>query len=472
MKLSSCRTIFFLCAFCAIAAIGSPAQTFTTLFSFDAGDGSNPINTPLVQGLDGNLYGTAFTGGFGEMDADLYCDSGCGTVFRKAPGGRLITLHNFCSLPSCADGAGPYAGLVLGTSRDLYGVTSLGGKFGGGTVFKITPTGELTTLHNFDGTDGADPQAWLVQATDGTFYGTTDEGGANGYGTVFKITPTGKLSTLHNFDGTDGAYPYSAGLMQATPDGNFYGTTYNGGANGYGTVFEITPTGELSTLHSFDGTDGANPTGGLIQATDGKIYGTTDQGGANGYGTVFKITPTGELATLHSFDGTDGADPYGGLVQGTDGNFYGTTSGTIFKITAEGELTTLYNFCSQPSCTDGDDATSIVQATNGNFYGTTEGGGTGGNCPDACGTIFRLSVGLGPFVKTLTTSGNVGAAVVILGNHLRGATSVTFNGAAATFTVVSSTEIKTTVPCGATTGKVKVVTPGRTLTSNVNFRVR
>jgi uncharacterized repeat protein (TIGR03803 family) len=203
---------------------------------------------------------------------------------------------------------------------------------------------------------------------------------------------------------------------------------------GCGTVFEITTEGKLTPLYSFCSqtgcADGASPNGGLVQATNGNFYGTTSQGGANvvpacttfeefGCGTVFEITPGPKLTTLLRFDYTDGRGPNG-----------------------------------------------LIQATNGNFYGATGGGGAKGD-----GTVFSLSVGLGPFIETRLTAGKVGAPVTILGNNLTHATSVTFNGTAATFTVVSSTEIKTNVPVGATTGKVKVKTPGGTLISNVPFRV-
>jgi uncharacterized repeat protein (TIGR03803 family) len=454
----------------ATTALALPAQTFTTLHSFGT-DGSLAVGG-LVQATDGNFYGTTILGG-------QFCSAyGCGTVFKITPSGTLTTLHSF----DYTDGYESDAGLVQGTDGKFYGTTEYGGVYSGGTVFKITASGTLTTLHNFCSQtacpDGLAPLAGLVQATDGNLYGTTSGGGANGnWGTVFKITPGGTLTTLHSFDGTDG-YGLKAGLIQAT-DGNFYGTTEGGGANGYGTVFKITAGGTLTTLHSFDGTDGTAPFAGLVQATDGNFYGTTEEGGANRYGTVFKITPSGTLTTLHSFDETDGAYPLAGLVQGTDGNFYGTTEeggangdGTVFKITPSGTLTTLHSF----DLTDGGDPVAgLVQDTNGTFYGTTEEGGASSACNsegfNGCGTVFSLSVGLGPFVATNPTSGEVGKAVKILGNNLTGATSVTFNGTAAAFTVKSKSEITTTVPTGATTGTVQVVTPRRTLSSNVPFRV-
>jgi len=298
-----------------------------------------------------------------------------------------------------------------------------------GTVFKITPGGVLTTLASFGPAGGSDPFAPLIQATDGNFYGTTPD-------TIFKVTPTGTLTTLANFGGTNGIECFAV-LAQAT-DGNFYGTTEFGGNGacdgGCGTVFKVTPTGALSTLLSF--TSNANSVAALIQATDGNVYGTTGVGGANntgcgglGCGMLFKVTPMGALTTLFSFDGADGEAPQGAL----------------------------------------------LQATNGEFYGTTAVGGSSSACNSqssaGCGTVFSLSVGLSPFVETQPAAGIVGTAVNILGTSLTGATSVTFNGTAATFTVGSSSEITTTVPAGATTGEVKVLTPSVTLSSKSSFQV-
>jgi uncharacterized repeat protein (TIGR03803 family) len=432
------------------------AQTLTTLHSFDGKDGGYP-RAGLVQATNGDIYGTT------SYD--------CGTVFKITPTGTLTTLLIFKK----EDGCNPQAGLVQATDGSLYGTTLDFAVCNDGTVFKITPSGKLTTLHSFCGSDGAYSYAGLVQDAAGNLYGTTEEGGSyEYYGTVFNITPSGTVTTLYSFgNGTDGANPY-AGLVQAT-DGNFYGTTYQGGgANNAGTVFKITPSGTFTTLYSFCSisgcNDGAFPYAALVQATDGNLYGTTVVGGPNGIGTVFKITLSGQLTTLHSFDEGDGAYPYAGLVQATDGNLYGTTEsggslgdGTVFKITPSGKLTTLHRF----DVGDGANPNAgLVQYTDGKLYGTTQNGGVHG-----LGTVFSLSVGLGPFVETQPTSGKVGAAVKILGTDLTGASRVTFNGTAARFTVVSKSEIKTTVPAGATTGTVEVTTPKGTLKSNVVFRV-
>ncbi len=313
----------------------TPGGALTTLYSFCSRSGCTDGRSPeaeLAQATDGNFYGTTAGGGTNTTECGA---GGCGTVFEITSSGTLRTLHSFDS----TDGSGPGA-LVQATNGNFYGTTGGGGAHGYGTVFEITPSGTLTTLYSFDSTDGANPTA-LVQATNGNFYGTTYDGGANttsgggpGCGTVFEITPSDTLTTLHSFDGTDGAHPDS-GLIQAT-NGNFYGTTAFGGAYptcgfgyGCGTVFEITPSRTLTTLYNFCSqsgcTDGAFPYAGLVQATNGNFYGTTYDDGANVYGTVFEITPSGTLTTLHSFDGTGGANPGSALIQATNGNFYGTT---------------------------------------------------------------------------------------------------------------------------------------------------
>ncbi len=381
------RRVVFVLAFCIAIAIASPAQTLTTLVNFDGNNGNTPLGT-LVQGSDGNFYGTT-NGGY----------TSSGTVFKITPEGTLTTLHTF----NFTDGNGPRGALVEGKDGYFYGTTLNGGANNAGVVFKISSEGDFAILYNFNYAEGGDPWAGLVQGTDGNFYGTSS-GGLNGVGTVFKITPTGLLTILHNFNGDDGAYP-EAGLVQAT-DGNFYGTTYAGGPGSNGTVFKMTPTGTLTTLHGFSYLDGYYPEAGLVQGTDGNFYGTTIYGGVSNSGTVFKITPAGTLTTLYSFCAqdfcADGTVPEAGLVEATDGNFYGTTAygganqscsgggcGTVFQITPAGKLTTLYSFNgsdgSQPEA-------GLVQATDGSFYGTTSQGGSGNNCYgyDGCGTVFHL----------------------------------------------------------------------------------
>jgi len=367
------------------------AQTFTTLFLF--GGGGSPRGT-LVEGTDGNLYGTTFGGGDSRLN---------GMIFKITPGGTFTALHS---------GGRFQAGLTLGTDGNFYGTSEAGGPSAHGYVFKITPSGTLTTLYNFDSAADYLPGK-LVQASDGNFYGTTLEGGANSGGMLFRITPSGTLTTIYNFCSLSGCADGTAplGLIQGS-DGNLYGVTGGGGSSGgYGTIFKITTTGALTTLHSFDLTDGSGPEG-LVQASDGNIYGTTNSGGISNSncgggnspgtcGTVFKITPTGAFTTLHLFNSTDGADPGTAPIQASDGDLYGTTSGggttgsgTVFKITPTGTLTTVYNL--DPKNGDSAGPQGLVQHTNGIFYGSTVRGGkiVYHFCPAFCGTLFSLSVGL------------------------------------------------------------------------------
>lgn len=478
--------------FCAMAATISQAQNFTTLLVFDKTDGYGP-NAPLIQGFDGNLYGT--TGGGGANND--------GTIFKITRDGTLTTLHNFCSQfvhGFCIDGQSPQAGLVQGTNGAFYGAVN-GGTNGFGDAYQMTASGKVTVLHSFcqesGCLDGEVPSA-LIQATDGNLYGTTEAGGTDGAGgmggTIFRITPTGALTTLYNFcslpNCADGEGPYSSTPLIQARNGNLYGVTSGGGGStncrsGCGTVFELSPSGQLTTLHSFNLSDGAGPSG-LVQGADGSFYGTTFSGGTgtgivctNGCGTVFKITPAGGFTILHNFctraNCSDGGTATR-LIQATDGNFYGTTfyggnssdAGTIYKITSQGALTTLYDFCSQPGCPDGQYAGELLQATDGNLYGITQQGGSG---LSGYGTIFRVSTGFAPFVKLTRDSGKVGLVGGILGQGFTGTTGVFLNGTPATFSVVSDTYIQATVPAGGTSGFVTVSTPSGTLTSDVPFRV-
>jgi uncharacterized repeat protein (TIGR03803 family) len=434
------------------------AQTFKALITFDSSDGAQPVYTSLVQSTDGDLYGTTAGGG-----ANLN-----GTVFKITPSGTLTTVYSFCSQTNCEDGNLPYAGVVRGVDGNFYGTTVSGGVFGNGTVFKMTASGTLTTLHSFDyaSGDGAQPFAALIQASDGNFYGTTAGGGPSNAGTIFKITPGGILTILHFFDGSDGASPVTS-LVEGS-NGNLYGTAGQ-------TVFQLTHQGVLTALHTFTGPDGSSPNG-IMRAANGSLYGTTYGGGANnscnnGCGTVFQIAPSGKLTTLYNFDSTYGANPVATLAQGSDGNFYGTTYaggadgdyGTVFEMSPSGRLINLHNF----NGTDGGQPYGpVTQGTNGVFYGTATNFGA-----DNDGTLFGLAMGLSDFVETSPGRGRVGSTVVILGSNLTGTNSVSFNGTTATFKVVSKSEIRTSVPSGAKTGYVKVTDGNVTLRSNAAFVV-
>ena len=449
--LISVRTVCFLSI---LGSVAVSAQVFTNLVSFNGSNGFGPHYVSLVQGRDGNLWGTTEGGGSLSL----------GTAFKVTPLGRLTMVHDFRNY---SQGSTPKSGLLAGADGNFYGAAPFGGSNAEGTVYRLTPGGVYTDLHNFFGTDGTLPTWPLVRGTDGNLYGTTMEGGANGvYGTVFRITTSGILTTLFNFDDIYRYYPN--GLTLGT-DGSFYGTTSNGGSSSLGVVFRINPAGAFTELHSFTTSEGY-PLSDLIQAKDGKFYGETFAGGAQGFGTVFSVTSTGTLTVLHSFDGTHGESPATGLTQGTDGNLYGTAllggahgKGVIFRITTSGAFTVLHDFAG----VDGAEPYGgLTQHTNGKFYGTTHDGGTFSE-----GNVFSLDMGLAPFVEALPGFGKVESQIGILGANLASATSVTFNGMPATFKVGSSTYITANVPSGATTGPIQVTTSTTTLPGNVDFHV-
>jgi uncharacterized repeat protein (TIGR03803 family) len=499
-----------------IMSQSAEAQTFAVLHSFELADGPQPAQSGLIQGLNGQLYGTTAEGGLNSQ----------GSIFKMTSGGTLTTVYSFCApgtLGNCVDASYPGA-LVLGANGSIYGTTGQGGAYNVGTIFIMSPSGEVIAPSNFCalGTDptgiqvnacGANPVGALVQARNGIFWGVAQYGGTLGQGAKFEMGPRGGFGSVSSFAcielNCNGAVEVAAGLIQGT-DGNFYGTSEEGGTGAFGSgqfggsVYQITPQGNINTIYSFcsliDCQDGQGSMGALVEGPNGNFYGTTPYGGTGtacvnpsptilGCGTVFQITPAGTLTTLYNFCSQsgcpDGQNPIAGLILGSDGNFYGTTynggtapgsacsdnpCGTLFQLTPSGTLTTLHSFCTKgEGCPSGGGPRApLVQHTNGDFYGTTM---FGGNQLSFNGTVYGLSMGLSPFVKTVPTSGLAGAEVLILGTNLTGATSVSFNGMAATFTVVSSTLITATVPSGATSGQVQVITPGATLTSNVPYVV-
>ena len=428
-------------AFCLFVSLASPAQIYTPLVNFNGPQGNGP-QAALVRGSDGNFYGTTYNGGLGNNCGDF--PPGCGLIYRITPGGVFEPVYNFCETAPCTDGSQPAAPLVQGTDGNLYGTTVYGGagaatgpcaNLGCGSIFKITPSGVLTTLYSFclqtNCPDGQFPYGGLVQGNDGNFYGTTSSGVPEnapcdivGCGSVFRITPSGVLTTLHGFTNLDGAKPYATLVLGR--DGNFYGTTVAGGERfvGGGTVFQITPDGVLTTLHAFclqnnPCPDGDELFGSVVQGSDGDFYGTTFSGGSNffcpdqvgGCGTVFKVTSSGTFTTLLSFTGDNGSAPHAGLALASDGNFYGTTTaggsgtncqyigcGTVFRMTPDGTVSLLRSF---NQLDGGDPLASVIEASDGNLYGTTMQGGTNND-----GTVFRISTTTSLYTLTASTSGS------------------------------------------------------------------
>jgi len=396
----------------------------TSLFSFDGTNGAMP-EASLAQGSDGALYGTTIAGGTNGIS-----NGGDGTVFRITTNGTFTTL----AFPDRAFAASPQAGLVEGSDGSLYGTTLFGGLRDWGVVFKISFEGAFATVASLQWPD-AEYANGLVEGPLGLFYGTAYYGGTNGgHGSVFKVSTNGIVTPLAGFNGTNGAHP-QAPLLRAK-DGNFYDTTVEGGSNGgFGTVFKVTPAGDLTSMIGFNGTNGARPLGTLQQDAMGTLYGTTSKGGIgfdgssfSGNGTVFKITPTGELVTLHWLAGYpgDGASPvFGALAWGTDGNLYGTTEGggaygggAILRISPDGASSLIYSFSAPvyPGVTNLDGyapSGGLVRANDGSFYGATAQGGLSGK-----GTIFRLT--LTPDPPKLRVSASPGDAISLSWDTVKG----------------------------------------------------
>ena len=415
----------------------SPQGKFKTVVCVNSAVNLGGPYSGVTLGTDGQFYGTSIGG-------DYY-----GGVWKTTAAGKLTNFAVFGTDPNVSE---PLAPPVLGMDGNLYGSGGQGGtsgsctySYGGcGGIYKMAPTGKnYSVLYRFAPTkvqtDGSNPVAPLILGTDGNFYGTTSSGGTStgrgfgGGGVIFKLTPSGSYSVLYNFCSlrscVDGEFPY-AGLVQGS-DGNFYGTTNQGGARihagGFtgGAIFSINPiTGKYTVLYSFcalvNCADGANPTGGLVQASDSNLYGTTQLGGTKNDGTIFQITPSGAYTVLYNFDNTTGAQP----------------------------------------------EAALIQHTNGILYGDTLFGGTSSR-----GVFFSLDLGLPPFAELVAWWGKVGTNAEILGQGFKGATSVTFNGTPATFKIVNDTYITATIPVGSTSGPVSVVTSTGTLAANHNFVV-
>jgi uncharacterized repeat protein (TIGR03803 family) len=360
-----------------VLSLTAPGVALSTLYSFTGEtDGANPNG--LMQETNGNFYGTTQDGGANDS----------GTVFQMTPLGAVTTLDLFNEAGTGA--FNPTAALLQGLDGNLYGTTEYGGANGWGTIFQTTTNGVLTDLVDFDNANGSSPYRALTQGADGGIYGATVGGGAASDGTIFRVTTNGTLASLFSFNGANGINPNE--LVQ-TANGIFYGTTYDGGANGNGTIFQVTSNGALTSLDSFNYTNGGSlPYAGLTAAPDGNFLGTTYEGGAYGYGTVFQVSPAGAVTTIYAFTGQgDGGHPAAGLVQGSDGNYYGTTAyggtydeGAVFRLAPNGDLLSLVQF-------DGYDGANpqapLIFGADGSLYGATENGGADDN-----GVIFRINI--------------------------------------------------------------------------------
>lgn len=362
-----------------VVSLNAAGVAFTTLYSFSGGlDGSTPNG--LMQHTNGNFYGTTQAGGTNAQ----------GTIFQINGAETMATLYSFSSVSN--GGYTPMAGLAQGSDGLLYGTTQHGGTQGFGVVYKSTTNGTVSRVVIFNNSgDGADANSVMIRGADGALYGTAELGGANKYGTAFRVTTNGGLTTLAAFNYFDGYNPTE--LFQAI-NGSFYGTTLEGGASGAGSVFQLGTNGMLTGLFSFNYTNGGGflPYAGLVQTPDGNFFGTTDEGGAYGSGTIFEMSSAGVLTNIYSFTGgDDGGNPAARLTLAADGNLYGTTAyggfyddGTIFRISPAGILTTLVQFNGSNGANP---QSALVQGADGNFYGTTANGGASN-----AGAVFLVNV--------------------------------------------------------------------------------
>ncbi len=477
-----------LAALVLLAGISTPAQaqTYTPLYDFGAVDSTQTgPNGQLALGQDGNFYGTLI-GGADQSSIYRMTPEGAETLLWQAT--TSSGYETICS-----------TGLTLGTDGLFYGTCQKWGgngyqSGGSGIVFKYDPslgTAGFTVLYSFPecNTDGSLYPNGLTLGTDGNFYGTTVGNGfcPDKYGSVFKVTPAGTFTTLHSFlgSGTKGDGESPMGPLTLGADGNFYGTTQEGGnsGNNAGTVFRITPKGKIKYIYNFTSAEGYYPEAGVTQGADGKWYGTTSSGGTYSDGTLFQLTAAGKIKFLYSFNYSvdDEAYPVNPLTLGTDGSLYGPANcyswgcgaESLYKITTKGVFAVLYNGFTNPNGACPDWSTTgcnlsspMALHPNGTFYGTTLQGGGGQSQPVGRGVFYSFSNGLKPYILLQYPRATTGTSIGIFGVGLTGTTAVSFDGVAATsFKVDSETYMTAVVPTGAKTGYVTVTTPGGKLTS-------
>ena len=465
-------TVIAVVVMFAGAAVPAQAQTPTVLHTFPLAltDACKPEGN-IVQGRDGNMYG----------DGAVCGANGGGAVYKISPAGAESVFYSFPQQWTNCGGAG----LTLGSDGNFYGTCIAGNPATGlGSIFRLTPAGVFTDLHDFTGVNGDSlPVYPPIQASDGNFYGVSGNE-VQICGNVYRMTPAGVYTNLHTFSGSD-CHP--SNLVQAS-DGNLYGTlAVCEVVSTAGCVYRISTAGVFKEIHDFALTTGEVPCTGLIQGKDGKLYGATNSGAANGWGNIYKLTTAGVATDLHDFNNAtdaacvNNAGPPVNMLQVADGTFYGVNpayglyGGSIYKLTSAN----VFSAWMFPSTdVDGNSPSStLIQNTNGLVYGTTPSGGfIPPNCPQGCqGTFFSVATGDKPFVSLEPTekTGNVGASVGMFGQGFSSASVVKFGGVAATKVTLSGTTYLTAVvPAGAHTGAVTVTTGTTTLTSPQTYKVK
>jgi uncharacterized repeat protein (TIGR03803 family) len=471
----------------------TPTGTLNTVYNFTNGTTTGVPHGGVALGLDGNFYGT--TVGYAFTN---------GSIFKLTSSGTLTTICDLTTT-NCgagADGAAPVWAVFPYEGQDgsLYSVGQLGGGTGHGTLYKISAAGKISLIYSFCALagcdDGADPNV-PAQYVDGNFYGTTIFGGTSNLGILYKITPTGKLTVLHNFAGgtADGAYPQ--GVLTEGNDGNFYGVTNAGGTFNLGTIFKITPSGKETILYNFDGTHGSLPGAGLTAASDGNLYGVTANGGTTNTGVIFEITLAGVETTLYNF-GSDGFFATLPLTQHTNGTFYGATSGNSLGGGVFYSFNTgLSPFVGLVNWTD--KVGKTVNVIGQGFTGTTgvSFNGVPATFKNSSDTFLTATVPAGALTGPITvttftnsyksnrqflvtpqltslsvSSAIVGQSITLTGVSLTQTIKVVIGGLSATFSVNSDTQVTATVPAGAKTGKkVSITTLGGTATSSTALAI-
>ncbi len=355
----------------------------TVLYSFTGGNDGGYSSAGVVRDWKGNLYGSAYGGA-----------AGLGVVFKVNSAGQETVLHTFMRGP---DGDQPdFAGVILDSVGNLYGTTAFGGTGGGGVVYKLDASGNDTVLYAFPGVAGGQYpyNNGVILGSDGHLYGTTFYGGNEGHGVVYELDGTDDETVLYTFDLlTASGFGQPAGGVIRDSAGNLYGATFIGQADvgyGFGVVYKVDPSGHATVLHNFtNGADGGYPNS-VILDSKGNLYGTAGGGGATGNGVVFKLDPFGNETVLYNFMGTaDGAGPNGALIRDSAGNLYGTTNGggsgagVVFKLDTSGNETVLYSFTG--GADGGYPLSGVIRDLAGNLYGTTQVGGTSGS-----GVVFKI----------------------------------------------------------------------------------